>query len=161
MSFQLAYPGDTAGGGGKGVPRIVQKPLAAAQAFNAGALLLADASDNYAECGANPAAIAAVAVSGAGTDSTGFVRFGKKEFPPGYMQGIVTNGSIFTCKYLGTLPGANGASYDVIRDSDSDWKINFASTANARAKLLDRRTNSPENIARVVVSILAANVQII
>jgi hypothetical protein len=159
VSFQLAHPGDPAGG--KGVPRIVHKNLAAAQAFNAGALLLADASDNYAECGANPAAIAAVAISGAGTDTSGYVRFGKKEFPPGTMQGIVVNGTVFTARYLGALPAANGASYDVLRDSDVDWKVNFASSANARVKLLDRRTSSPENIARVLVIVLAANVQII
>jgi hypothetical protein len=159
VSFQLAHPGDPAGG--KGVPRIVHKNLAAAQAFNAGALLLADASDNYAECGANPAAIAAVAVSGAGTDTSGYVRFGKKEFPPGTMQGIVVNGTVFTARYLGSLPAANGATYDVLRDSDVDWKVNFASSANARVKLLDRRTSSPENISRVLVVVLAANVQII
>jgi hypothetical protein len=68
MSFQLAHPD------GLRVPRTVEKNLAAAQAFNAGALLLADASDNFAECGADPASIAVVAVSGAGTDTSGFVQ---------------------------------------------------------------------------------------
>lgn len=160
MSFQLAHPGAFAGGGGQ-VPRIVEKPLAGGYAALEGALILADASDNFAECGANPAAIGAVAVSPGGTDTSGFNRFAKKEFPPGKMQGIAVNGQLFTVRYLGTLPAANGASYDVLRDSDLYWKVNFASSANARVKLLGRRTDSPENIARVIVSILAANVQII
>ncbi len=155
MSFQLAYPN------GLKVPRIVEKSLAAAQAFEAGALLVADASDNWAECGANPASIGAVSISPAGTDSTGYVRFGKREFPPGKMQGIALTGEFFTAKYLGGLPAANGASYGVVRDTDLFWKVNFADTTNLRVKLVDRRTASPENIARVVVNFLAANVQIV
>lgn len=160
MSFQQAHPGSYAGSGA-GVPRTIEKALAAAQAFNAGALLLADASDNFAECGADPASIAGVAVSGAGTDSSGFVRFGKKEFPPGKMQAIALTGTIFTAKYVGGLPGANGASYGVVRDSDVDWKVDFTDTVATRLKLLDRRTLSPENIARVVVQFLSANIQVI
>lgn len=161
MSFQQAYPGSYTGSGA-GVPRIIEKSLAAAQVFVFGALLLADASDNFAECAADPAAIAAVSVSGAGPDATGFNRFARVEFPPGKMQGIATNGCIFTAKYLGGLPGANGATYGVTRDADLFWKVDFTkNAANQRVKLLERRTNSPENIARVVVSFLAANVQII
>lgn len=160
MSFQLAHPG-AYGGSGVSVPRTIEKNLAAAQAFNAGALLLADGSDNFAECGADPASIAAVAVSGAGTDSSGFVRFGKKEFPPGKMQGIALPGTIFTAKYTGALPGVNGALFGVVRDTDVDWKVDFGETVNTRLKLLDRRTTSPENIARVVVSFLSANIQVI
>lgn len=160
MSFQLAHPGSY-GGSGAGVPRIIEKSLAAAQAFKEGALLLADASDNYAECGADPVAIAAVSVSGAGADSSGFNRFAKIEFPPGKMQGIALSGTVFTAKYTGTLPAANGASYGVVRDTDSYWKVDFTDTTATRVKLVDRRTNSPENIARVVVSFLAANIQII
>jgi hypothetical protein len=155
MSFQLAYPD------GIRVPRIVEKNLAAAQAFEAGALLLADGSDNWAECGANPASIGGISVSPAGNDATGFNRFAKREFPPGKMQAIALTGILFTCRYLGSLPAANGATYDVLRDSDLFWKVNFASSANARVKLLDRRTNSPENIARVVVSFLSANIQVV
>jgi hypothetical protein len=155
MSFQLAHPD------GLRVPRTVEKNLAAAQAFNAGALLLADASDNFAECGADPASIAVVAVSGAGTDTSGFVRFAKKEFPPGKMQGIALTGVVFSAKYIGGLPAANGANYGVVRDSDLDWKVDFTETVNPRLKLVDRRTNSPENIARVLVIFLTANIQVV
>lgn len=156
MSFQLAYPE------GVRVPRTVEKNLAAAQAFEAGALLVADGSDNWAECGANPASIGGIAIAPAGTDTSGFNRFAKREFPPGKMQAIAPGPTVFfTARYLGSLPGANGASYGVVRDTDLFWKVNFADTTNLRVKLLDRRTNSPENIARVVVSILAANVQVV
>jgi hypothetical protein len=155
MSFQLAHPD------GVRVPRIVEKNLAAAQAFLEGALVLADASDNYAECGADPASIAGVTVSPAGADASGFNRFAKKEFPPGKMQVIALTGIVFSARYIGGLPAANGASYGVVRDSDLYWKVDFTETVNTRLKLVDRRTNSPENIARVLVIFLTANIQVI
>lgn len=155
MSFQLAHPD------GIRVPRTVEKNLAAAQAFLEGALLLADASDNYAECGADPASIAGVSVSAAGADTSGFNRFAKKEFPPGKMQAIALTGIVFSARYIGGLPAANGASYGVVRDSDLYWKVDFTETVNTRLKLVDRRTNSPENIARVLVIFLTANIQVI
>jgi hypothetical protein len=154
MSFQLAHPF------GKDVPRTVQKPLAGGYAALEGALILADASDNFAECGADPTSIGAVAVSPGGTDTSGFVRFGKKEFPPGFMQGIVWDGEyVFSAKYVGGLPAANGGLYGVVRDSDLYWKVDFTDTTATRVRLVDRRTNSPENIARVLVRPLVANAQ--
>lgn len=156
MSFQLAYPKGVA------VPRIVQKALAAAQAFSVGALLIADGSDNFAECGADPAAIAGVALSGAGTDSSGFNILAKKEFPPGYMQAIALTAEIMlSAKYVGTLPGVNGGTFGCIKDSDGFWKIDFTETTAAQFKLVDRRTTSPENIARVIVQPLVAKIQLI
>lgn len=155
MSFQLAHPD------GIRVPRIVEKNLAAAQAFLEGALLLADASDNFAECAADPAAIAGVSVSPAGADASGFNRFAKKEFPPGKMQAIALTGVVFSARYIGGLPAANGASYGVVRDADLYWKVDFTEVAATRLKLVDRRTNSPENIARVLVIFLTANIQVI
>lgn len=141
-------------------PVIKEKAVAGGAAFEDGALLLMDANGAWAECAANPAVIGAVSESAYGTDTTGFVRTGKREFPPGYMQGIlVQNGQEFHCEYLGGLPAADGLSYDVIRDSDLRWKVNFASVVAARAKLVGRMTNSPENRNRVIVQILAANAQ--
>jgi hypothetical protein len=158
MSFQLAHPGPS----GQAVPRIVQKPLAGGYAALEGALILADASDNFAECGADPTSIGAVAVSPGGTDASGFVRFGKKEFPPGFMQGIVWDPNyIFSARYIGGLPAANGANYGVVRDTDLYWKVDFTDTTATRCKLVDRRTTSPENIARVLVRPLVANAQLL
>lgn len=157
MSFQLAHPKGVA------VPRIIEKSLAAGAAGLAGALLLADGSDNYAECGADPASIGAVAISDFGADTSGFNILAKKEFPPGKMQGIVLTTEIeFTAKYVGTLPSVEGGSFGVVRDTDSLWKVDFAEVAATRLKLVSsRRTLSPENIARVTVKFLAANIQML
>lgn len=155
MSFQLAYPDGVA------VPRIIEKPLAAGQAFLEGALIVADGSDDYAECAADPPLIGAVAVSACGTDSSGFNRFAKKEFPPGYMQGVTLPGQTFTAKYVGDLPAANGGEYGVVKDSDDYWKVDFAEVANPRLTLTGRRTDSPENVARVYISFLSANIQVV
>lgn len=156
MSFQLAYPKGVA------VPRIIEKSLAAAQAFEVGALLVADASDNWAECGADPASIAAVACSPAGADSTGFNILGRREFPSGKVQAIALSAEVpLSCKYVGTLPAANGGSYGVVKDTDGFWKLDFAETTAAQFKLVDRRTNSPENIGRVIVIPLVAKIQLV
>lgn len=156
MSFQLANPK------GMAVPRIIEKALAAAQAGEAGALMIADGSDNWAECGADPASIGAVALSPFGTDTGGFNILGKREFPPGRLQCIPLTPDVpLTCKYVGSLPGANGGTYGVVRDTDSQWKLDFTEVTAMQFKLVDRRTASPENIARVVVLPLVAKIQIL
>lgn len=155
MSFQLAHPD------GDDVGRVVTRDLAASQTFNVGALLAVDSNGAFAECGADPAAIAAVALSPAGTDSSGFNILGRKEFPSGKMQACPIKNRQFTAKYVGSLPAADGGLYGVVRDTDGDWKVDFSEIVNTSLKLVGRRTNSPENIARVVVQFLDANVQVI
>lgn len=154
MSFILAYPDS-----GGGIPRVVEKALAAGAAFELGALLLVNASNEYAECGIDPAAIAAVAEAPAGTNTGGFSSLSKKEFPPGMMQGMAVKDMVFSARYVGALPAVDGGSYGLVRDTDSLWKVDFAETVNTRVKLVGRRTGSPENINRVLVKFLAANVQ--
>lgn len=154
--FQLAYPQLAA------VPRVAQRPLAAAQAFLAGAALLVDANGAYAECGADPAAIAAIALAPCGTDASGFNILAKKEFPPGYMQAIPLRDTIpWVAPYVGTLPAADGGSYGIVRDTDLQWKVDFTDTTATRVKLIGRRTTSPENLALVIVTFLVANIQIV
>lgn len=157
MSFQLAHLK------GAVLPRMVEKSVAAAQVFKAGALLLADSNDAYAECGADPAVIAAVANSDYGPDTSGFIRTGFKEFPPGRMQGIsVAHQVVFSARYVGTLPAAAGASYGVVKDSDGLWKVDFTETVNTRLKLVSLEwTRAPINKNRVLVEFLTANVQLI
>jgi hypothetical protein len=139
---------------------IVERDIVPAAAYLQGALLLVNGSNQFAECGANPASIAAIACSDVGPDTTGFNRLGNKNFPPGRVQGIrITRERLFRSLYVGTLPGVDGGSYGVVKDSDSKWKVNFADTTNLRVKLVGRRTNSPENLPQVVVIFLAANVQ--
>lgn len=151
--FILAQPDGT------DVGRVVERPLAAGQNFNVGALLLVDANGAFAECGADPAAIAAVSESGAGTDASGFNRFGAKSFPPGYVQGTTVRGRIFRARYTGALPAADGGSYGVVRLADGDWAVDFGDTTATRVKLVGRLTNSPENQPQVLVRVLDANVQ--
>lgn len=141
-------------------PRIKERPLAAGAAGKKGALLLVDANGAYATCGADPAAIAAVAQSDYGPNATGF-GLASHEFPPGYMQAVsVQDNQPFHAEYVGALPAANGGSYGVILDADGRWKVDFAEVVNTRVKLVGRLTDSPENRNRVEVVVLAANVQI-
>lgn len=157
MSFQLANLR------GSMLPRMVEKTVASGQSFNRGALLLMDSNGQYAECGADPAAIAAVANSDYGTDTTGYIRTGHKEFPPGSMQGIsIANQVVFSAEYVGTLPAAEGGSFGVVKDTDGRWKVDFTDTTNQRVKLVGLSwTQSPLNRNRVIVEFLSANVQLI
>lgn len=141
-------------------PKIKERPLAAGASGKRGALLLVDANGAYATCGADPAAIAAVAESDYGTNSTGF-GLASHEFPPGFMQGSsVSDSQPFHAQYVGTLPAADGGSYGVVLDTDGQWKVDFTDTVATRVKLVKKLTDSPENRNRVEVVFLAANVQI-
>ncbi len=143
-------------------PRTVNLPLAAAASGKRGALLGVDANGAYATCGADPAAIAAVAATDYGPDTSGFNSTGNKNFPPGYLQGhAIEMGQLFKAMYVGTLPAAVGASYGVVLDADGQWKVDFAETVNTRLKLIRKLTNSPENRPEVEVEFLAANVQLV
>lgn len=156
MSFQLAYPKGVA------VPRIVTKPLAASQAFLEGALVVLDSSFAVTECGADPTSIGGIALSGCGADASGFNILAKKEFPPGYMQVLALSAEVpLSCKYVGTLPAADGGSYGTVKDTDGYWKLDFAETTTTSFKLVDRLTGSPENVGRVIVIPLVARIQLI
>lgn len=153
MSFQLAYPDSVA------VPRYVDLPIAADEEWEKGALVVADTDHALAECSADPSTVAAVADAPTGADSSGFNQLGVKEFPPGRMQAIAIRNQFFTAEYVGTLPAADGGSYGVVRDIDGKWKVDFDETSAVVVKLVDRRTNSPENVGRVVVRFLDAVIQ--
>lgn len=143
---------------------IREKPVAAGQVWSRGALLVMDANGAWAECGADPAAIAAVAETDYGPNTTGFVHTGRNEFPPGFCQAtLVSRDQTFHALYMGALPAAAGASYGVTRDADGLWKVDFAKTAGtARVKLISIDwTQAPLNRNRVEVAVLAANVQVV
>lgn len=153
MTFVLAETQDTA------VPRVIERSQAAGSAYLRGSLLLINASNEFAECGADPAVICAVSESGAGADASGYNPLAVKGFPPGKMQGTVVKGQTFRARYVGTLPAADGGSYGVVKDSDGKWKVDFAEVVNTRLKLVGRLTNSPENQPEVLVRFLDANTQ--
>lgn len=142
-------------------PRTKERPLAAGANGKRGALLVVDGNGAYATAGANPAAIAATAASDYGPDASGFNHLGQAGFPPGFLQGHSIDGvQPFKCGFIGAIPAAEGGSYDVILDSDGEWKVNFGSAANARVKLVKLLTNAPENRNEVEVVFLPANIQI-
>ncbi len=144
------------------IPRVKEGPLAAAQAFLQGALCLIDGSGNIAECGADPAAIAGVSLTGCGALTGVGNGLGYREFPPGIMKiEAVQDEVVWRATYSGTLPAADGGSYGVLRLAGGDWVVDFAETVNTRLKLVGRLTNSPENVPEVLVVFLAANVQVI
>jgi hypothetical protein len=146
-------------------PPTRELPVAAGAAFRQGALLVRDANGAWAECGADPAAVGAIALSDYGAaDATAIgVGHGRHEFPPGHMQGMkVQDEQEFHAEYVGTLPAADGGTYGVTRGGDSKWRVDFAKDgAAARVKLVKRLTEAPINRNRVVVSFLPANVQIV
>lgn len=154
MSFQIAYPKGTA------VPRIVTLPLAAAQSFLTGSLVVKDTDGACAEAAADPDVVGGIALAPCGTDSGGFNKLAVKEFPPGYMQVCALSTEVpLSCEYVGTLPAADGGSYGAVKDTDNKWKLDFNEITATLFKLVDRRTTSPENIARVIVVPLPASIQ--
>lgn len=157
MSFKLAHLK------GARIPPTLTKDGAAGADWLAGALLVMDANGDWAECGADPASIAAVALGDYGADTSGFVRTGRKEFPPGQAQAVaVANEVAFRAQYVGALPAAVGGSYGVVLDADNKWKVDFGDAVNTRVKLISLRpTEAPINDNEVVVVFLAANVQIV
>jgi hypothetical protein len=156
MSFKVARAKS------QSIPRVQERALAAGSAFKAGALLLVNANNEYAECGADPVAIAAVALTGAGASTEIGNRLGKEEFPPGFMQATaVQDEVVFRAKYVGALPAAVGGSYGVIKDADGFWKVDFNETVATRLKYIRSFALSPENLPEVAVVFLAANVQVI
>jgi hypothetical protein len=154
MGFQIAYPNGVA------VPYIVERDLAASQAFLSGTPLVQDSDGNFAECGADPEAIAAFSLGPCGADTSGFNILAKKEFPAGKMQAVAARTSVpLIVGYTGTLPAADGGSYGIVKDTDSEWKVDFDETVAVCVKLIGRRTTSPENIAKVIVEPLPDIIQ--
>lgn len=156
MSFKLARAKS------QSIPRTKTKALAAGSAFKIGALLLVNGNDEYAECGADPASIAAVSESGAGASTEIGNRFGKEEFPPGFMQGTAVQDEVeFRARYIGALPANAGGVYGVVKDADGFWKVDFTDVVNTRVKLQRILAVSPENLPEVIVTFIAANIQVI
>lgn len=145
---------------GPAVPRIIEKEVATSS-LTKGALLIVNADGKYEECGADPAAVAAVGATAFGADSSGFNILARNEFPPNKLQGITTEETVFKCEYVGSLPAANGGEYGVIKDSDNDWKVDFSDVANPRVKLVGRMTDTPESQIFVLVKFLPGVVQAI
>ncbi len=131
-----------------------------AQAFTKGALLLADAANNWAECGADPAVIGAVALSDYLADTSGFSHTARTEFPTGSMQGaLVRDGVRFIGeKVIGGADPVVGSEYGVILDVDGRWKIDTAEAVATRVHV-HRLVDDPIDQNKWEVTFLAANCQ--
>lgn len=138
------------------VPRTIERALASGYAANKGALLVLNGSNQFAECGADPAAVAAVAIGAGGADTDGFNITGRKEFPSGYMQAYWPgNGQLFLARYTGTL-GTPGTAYGTVRDTDGLWKVDFAETTTTQVIFHKSLNVAPESLPLVLVSFRAA-----
>jgi hypothetical protein len=157
MSFHLAHLH------GAALPRIVEKPTAAGADFKRGSLLVVNGTGQYAECAANPAAVAAISESGAGPDTSGFNPLGSRGFPPGSVQGCAVADEVkFEAEYVGALPAVTGGSFGVVRGADGKWRVDFANITNLVVRFLaHKRTESPINYRRVVVTFVPGVVQLV
>lgn len=127
----------------------IMLPLAAAQTFKTGALVLRDGSANVAECGADPASIYGLSEGEAGKEITDILKI------------IVTRATEFTRWWMPTsvapTSANSGVSYGVTKDADGIWYVDFAKTAgSARVYVHQIDTDT----GRVEVSVLAANRQV-
>ena len=127
----------------------IMLPLAAAQTFKTGALVLRDGSANIAECGADPAVIYGVAEEPAGKEPVDAVN-----------KIIVTRATEQTRWWFPTSAAPtsanSGVNYGVTKDADGIWYVDFTKTGGT-ARVYVHQVDTDTN--RVEVSVLAANRQ--
>lgn len=126
---------------------IRRYPLAAAQSFLEGALVVLDANGDVTECGADPATILGVAMHDAGADPD-----------TGYMLVAVAKADT-TFIFQGSaapVQADEGDAYGVLKDANGIWILDKTEAANTRLRIekvyIDR--------AQYECSILAANRQL-
>jgi hypothetical protein len=123
--------------------------LAAAQTFKDGALVLMDASEDIAECGADPAAIFGVALEPATKDPEGVGVIIVMPFEEGAKVWIDGDNDP-------TKADIN-QEYGVTKDGDGIWHLDGTKTG-ASARLYVH--NVDLDVKRYLVSVLAANRQV-
>lgn len=156
MSFKLARAKS------QSIPRVKEKAYAPGSTFTKGALLVVNGSNQYAECGADPASVAAVSLVAVGPTTEIGNHLGVSEFPPGYAQGEAVQDEVeFRAQYVGSLPANPGGSYGVVKGADGLWRVDFSETTALVVKYLRSLASSPENLPEVIVSFLGAVVQVI
>lgn len=126
----------------------IMLPLAAAQTFKTGALVLRDGSANIAECGADPAVIYGVAEEPATKEITDATK-------------IIVQKATETSKWwfptnVAPTSANSGVNYGVTKDADGIWYVDFTKTGGT-ARVYVHQVDTDTN--RVEVSVLAANRQ--
>lgn len=144
-------------------PVVREYPVKAAEAWPDGALLMLDTDGLLVECGADPTAVAGVALGAYGGTATVYDRTGALGTPPGTaLVMLARDNAEFTCEVKGTITDLDILDeHGVIVDTDGDWKLDIAETTTKVVKvvrLLDTGIGTP---TRVVVRFLAAAVQAI
>jgi hypothetical protein len=149
---------------GRSIPRVREEDYAVGTTCETGALMVLNASSQWAECGADPAAIGGVCEHPIGANTTGFGAIGgRREFPQGRATVTLVQDEVaFRARYVGSLPANIGGSYGVVRDTDGQWKVDFSDTTNTRVKYVRQiPIELPATPSEVEVVFLAANVQVL
>lgn len=125
----------------------MQLDLAAAQTFRKGAAVVQNASEEIAECGADPASIYGFAAEAAGTDP---------ESSSKILVNVAEEGRHFWGEgdNAPTMDDVN-QTYGLAKDADGDWYVDGTDTTNTRVYVhnVDMERNLYE------FSVLAANRQ--
>ncbi len=104
-------------------------------AWKSGALLFVNASDQWEECGADPAVIGGISLDEVGDGTGALVPIGRRENPPYTCGGLlVTAEELFSGPYVGT-PAIG--TYGVVKGADGIWRVDFAETVNTRVRVVD------------------------
>ena len=116
---------------------IDQRRLAIASnaSWLSGALLFVNSSDQWEECGADPALIGGVSLDEVGTGAGPLVPLGRREFPNLTCGAIrTTDGRMFNGPYVGT---PQIGTYGLLKGTDGVWRVDFAETTNTRVRVVD------------------------
>jgi hypothetical protein len=117
---------------------IDQRRLAIASnaSWLSGSLLFVDATtDQWVECGADPALIGGVSLDEVGTGAGSLYPLDRREFPPFTCGAIrTTDGRMFNGPYVGT---PQIGTYGVVKGADGVWRVDFNETVATRVRVVD------------------------
>lgn len=138
---------------------FVTYPIADSETFLAGAVVLRDSDGNIAECGADPAVIAGIALHSV-ADANPADTFGTvvSRVP------VATANQEFRGTLEGTFAAADvGAKYGLVLDATGYWTVDKSETSNTRVQIVgkDDEVAVGDVNAPVRFVFLAANRQVI
>ncbi len=103
--------------------------------WKSGAAIFVNASDQWEECGADPALIGGFSLDEVGDGVGPLVPIGRREFPPYTCSGLLTTESVvFAGPYVGTPQIGN---FGLLKGADGIWRVDFAETTNTRVRVVD------------------------
>ncbi len=111
--------------------------ISAVASWRSGALLTLNLTTNqWEECGADPALIGGASLDEVGSGSGPLVPTGRREFPPLTCGAcLVTPNVEFHAPFVGT---ADVGDFGITKGADGIWRVDFAKTgASARVRVVD------------------------